>query len=235
MLKPENHKHYGDPKYQTVWDTYSTADEVYEALISPIEGYIAWQAQQILSRRAGNGRVFELWQDIFQETTRTLLWMLCTRYRQDPKPGGVTVIPHTHVKTAIIDSVRILIGGPERYPQASAEFAHSITRTNGGKVRLWTHQDEHEPKDTRLESIISALEMNNIIEPGEFDVSDVEEAGFIVSEMSARRRLKRGERAAELWLRIHSHGDDAREIISELLSDADARRVNLVEEALSGY
>lgn len=233
-MRPEQNPFYGNENYQTVWDTFDTPAEVYEALIAPIEHSIAWACKSLVNSRTGSGHTFDVWQDIYQEAIRTLLVMLCTRYKQKPKPGGVTIIPHSHVKNAVIDAARMVLGGSKRYPQRASEFENSMTRTHGVRGRIW-NSDDHENKDSRLGALLSTLEDSGIIEPGKFTIEDVEEAGFIVSEAAARNRVKKGETAGELWLQIHAAREHGRETIKELASESATRRAYVLEEAQHGW
>lgn len=106
-----DHEFYGVPEFQTPWDSFNTADEIFYGLIEPAMPRVAVVSRQLVAARAmGNFFHLDLWQDIAQEASLILFRNACTKLKQEPKDDGFRWVPATHINNAVIDASRRVLG-----------------------------------------------------------------------------------------------------------------------------
>lgn len=158
---------------QTVWDTYDSEEEVYEALILPLEGAIAQRCKQLVGKRMQGSESYNFlsaWEDLFQEAVMLLHKRVCEEYVQEPKEGGVLWIPNSHVNSAIVDASRIILGANPKGVQAWKEFETSknpIPKARLNFVNLGS-------QISKLEGLMRKLVEGGIVTEGEFTLEDLE-------------------------------------------------------------
>ena len=169
------------PEYQTVWDTYNSEEEVYNALIQPLENIIAWRCRKAVQGRAMSSEFLGVFQDLFQETVMDLLKRLCNEYRQEPKEGGVKWIPNSWINSSLTDATRKVLGANPRGVAVWHEFEISKNSAKGFAKSFATGSQR-----APIERLMKSLVDGGVVKEGEFSLEDLE----IVTDWRSKMNTK---------------------------------------------
>lgn len=200
----------------TVWDYFSTSEEVYSQFIAPVEGYILARVSGLLTARFGSGEIMGLKQDIFQEAIIALYVFVTEKHAFVEEKWQVSM---SIINRIIIDSLRVVVGnrdanGRIRGNQVFFEMNNSVTTTNiGSKVSVLAEKPVGVSSIERLAEVVSELlgETVSALEVEEVSYARYEKKNPLIWEYSKAKAItdtlkELGKES--LWALIYEPLDD---------------------------